>query len=370
MRLDGSPDRPDPEGSGRVRLAAVGDLLLSGELDERLSSDSVFAGVKSTFATCDLVVGNLECTLPGPRMVGVEPRVIAGKRLMQSVIKAQFDAVCMANNHTFDCYEEGFNLVVEALDDGGIARFGAGENIKQASSPAIIERNGLRIAFVAGADARTGPHRLATETAAGVNALEVDRLADDIRRLRQTVHHVIVSLHWGQERLNVPSPQQIQQAQTLVDAGATMILGHHPHVISGWQMHQGAGIIYSLGNFVASDVRYSNGDCLRWNRRERTGCILLAELRSEGVREIRQVPTFDPGLRVRIDESNYARRCIEKANIELRKGITARRYRRKHFWITTARPTIEHLAPNRLIHLRPRHFKNALIRAMESARAG
>ena len=72
-------------------------------------------------------------------------------------------------------------------------------------------------------------------------------------------------------------------------------------MLQGLEFYRGAPIIYSLGNFVADDVYFSDGDAIRWNRTERTGCILLAELSESAVANVRQVPTFDTGRLVELD---------------------------------------------------------------------
>ena len=105
----------------------------------------------------------------------------------------------------------------------------------------------------------------------------MDRLVRQIQELRQHVDHVIVSLHWGEERFLIPSPVQVEQAHALADAGASMVLGHHPHVLQGLEVYRGVPIIYSLGNFVADEVHFTNGDAVRWDRVGQTGCILRAD---------------------------------------------------------------------------------------------
>ena len=202
-----------------------------------------------------------------------------------------------------------------------LRHFGAGMNLDEAAAPAIVEAGGLRLAFLAAVDQRSGPYRFAAEDQWGVAPLDVDRLARQIRDLREQVHHVVVSVHWGEERFLIPSPVQIEQAHAIVDAGASIVLGHHPHVLQGLEFYRGAPIIYSLGNFIADDVYFSDGDAIRWNRTERTGCILLAELSESAVVNVRQVPTFDTGRLVELDR----RRLWIAAHREGESGDCSRR---------------------------------------------
>ena len=139
-----------------------------------------------------------------------------------------------------------------------------------------------------------------------------------------------------------------------------MVLGHHSHVIQGLDIYEGAPIIYSLGNFVANDVYWANGDVMRWNRTERTGCILMAELTRKSVTGVRQIATFDTGRRIKLDQTGFGDRRIARANRALAKGITPRRYRREYLWVKTISPVLDHLRMSKLKHLRLRHFRNGL----------
>ena len=356
-----------------VRFAAAGDILLASPAPGASASsysDSIYGDVKDLFADCDVVLGNLECTLPGVgETVPTEPRVIATPELVRTVKPAGFNVLTLANNHAFDCLAAGFHHVRGLLDELGIAHFGAGDNLEEASRPAVLEANGIRIAFLAAVGRRTGAAHVATTDHWGVAPMDVDRLADDIRRLRDEVHHVILSLHWGEERFLIPSPEQVEQAHRLADAGASMIIGHHPHVIQGMEVYRGVPIIYSLGNLVACEVPYSDGDTLTWNRKERTGCLLLAELTLKDVRHVHQVPAFDSGQSVSIDRTGFGRGLITRANRALSRGVTLGRYRREHLWVKTLKPALRHLLPSELLKLRPAKIRKAIAGILQARRA-
>ena len=167
----------------------------------------------------------------------------------------------------------------------------------------------------------------------------------------------------------IPSPTQIDDARALVGAGASIILGHHPHVLQGMEFHQGAPIIYSLGNFIADEVYFSDGDAIRWNRAERTGCILVAELDAKKVANVRQLPTFDTGRLVEIDESGFGSRRIEKTRRAILHGVTLSRYRREHLWVKTIQPILMHLRWSELKKLRLRQLRQAFRRLLQARHA-
>ena len=93
----------------------------------------------------------------------------------------------------------------------------------------------------------------------------------------------MVSVHWGEEFIQEPAPSEIRLARRLVDAGATLVIGHHPHVLRGIERYGDGCIVYSLGNFVCDMV---------WDDTLRTSMVFECELTPAGVRDVRLVPVF------------------------------------------------------------------------------
>jgi poly-gamma-glutamate capsule biosynthesis protein CapA/YwtB (metallophosphatase superfamily) len=356
-----------------VRLAAVGDLLLCK--DPRATpclrdAALISPGVRAVLAECDVRFANIEFTLAGDgKHVPTEPRVVGEADFVRWVAAAGFNVLTVANNHAFDCLDGGFRQMRAVLDELGLRHFGAGMDLGEATAPAIVEVNGLRLAFLAAVDRRSGPYRFAAERQWGVAPLDVARIARQIDELRRQVHHVVVSVHWGEERFLVPSPTQIEQAHAIVEAGASIVLGHHPHVLQGLEFHRGIPIIYSLGNFAADDVPYTNGDAIRWNRTERTGCILLAEFGESAVVNVRQMPTCDTGRLVELDDSAFGLRRIEKTSRAIARGVSPARYRREHLWVKTIKPVLSHLRWSELKRVRPSHLRRMIQSVFRASRA-
>jgi poly-gamma-glutamate synthesis protein (capsule biosynthesis protein) len=300
--------------------------------------------------------------------VPTEPRVVGNADGVRAIADAGFNIVTLANNHAFDCLDAGFANVRNLLDELGVRHFGAGMNLGEAATPAIVEINGVRLAFLAAVDKRSGPYWFASPDHCGVAPLDMDRLLRQIRELRSTAHHVIVSLHWGEERFWMPSPGQIEQAHAFVDAGASMILGHHPHVIQGMETYHGAPILYSLGNFIADDIHYSDGDVLRWNRTERTGCVFVAEFDGKTVLHASQTPTYDAGECVDVDHDDLGARRIAMTNRAIVRGVTLGRYRRQHLWVKTIQPILVHLRWSELKKIRLRQLGKAFQLLFQSLR--
>ena len=231
-----------------------------------------------------------------------------------------------------------------------------------------MEVKGVRLAFIGTVDLKTGVSDPAGADKFGIAGLEPQGLIDQISRLRDQCDHVIVSLHWGQERFDIPSPDQVELAHALVDAGASLVLGHHAHVLQGRQSYRNAGIFYSLGNFIASEVLYTNGDAITWNRKERTGCILLAELDAERVINVKQIPTCDTGRAVEIDRSGWGEKHIGRLNRLVERGISLKQYRREHFRVNTIIPVLRYFRWSKLKTLRWRHIRKGLASLKHSRR--
>ena len=345
-------------GKKTLRLAAVGDLLLTspdgetpGRGIEALSDDII-----DLFKSCDIVFANLECTLPGSEKINTEPRVLSSETQIRTLSDSGINIVSLGNNHTFDCFDEGFLKLGALLNDMGIRWAGAGMNLEEALNAPILEINGIKLAFLCVVDPSSGMYRFAGKDSSGVAPLETKAVCNIIKRLKQNSDHVIVSPHWGMERFRIPSLMQIEQAKEFVDAGASMVLGHHPHVLQGMEFYREAPVVYSLGNFIANTVYWTSGNHLTWNRFESTGCIFLAEMDSTAVYNARQVPVFDDGKRVTLDQTGWGEACLNKVNHLLKKGVTEKRYRREAFYVATVKPILSHLRWAKFKQIRPMHF--------------
>jgi len=354
-----------------LRLAAVGDFLLTDGQGGAAFRPERLDGVRPLLEACDLVLGNLECTLPGDEgVVATEPRVIATPESIRAAVGSTFRVVTLANNHAFDCFASGFRRVKAVLDDLGVAHVGAGETLAEAEAPAVLDVRGVRVAFLGAVDERTGRTPVATADGPGVAPFDVSRLADRIGDARAEAAHVVVCVHWGEERFRIPSPAQIERGRRLVEAGASLVIGHHPHVVQGMETYLGRSIAYSLGNFIANEVPFTGGDRVTWTRAGRTGAILTADLSADGgVTGATLTPTYDSGSRIEIDRTGFGDRHIARAKRALARGVTLGRYRREYFLVKTVRPALAYLRWSRLRRLRLRHIRKALAGLFHAAKA-
>lgn len=167
-----------------------------------------------------------------------------------------FDVVSLANNHVWDLGEEGLRNTMRLLDKHGIKYCGAGLTAEEASKPAVIEKDGLKIAILAYCmfgNKYLGYVELAGDNKAGVNPLVIEKVVEDIRKAKQRYDKVVVMPHWGREYLFEPLPECITMAKKMIHAGADAVLGSHPHQIQPLVDYKRKPICFSMGNFLFPD---------------------------------------------------------------------------------------------------------------------
>ena len=223
----------------RVTLLAAGDVGLQG--DGSANPLSVLSSLRPPSA---VTVVNLEVALSLRTGHEAEKavRLAAPPARAAWLAEAGVDVVNVANNHVLDLGPAGFDDTLEALHASGVAFCGGG-NPRYPQGQAVVEREGLRLGFLG--------YCLTPFAEQGrfVRCLDAAAACADVRALAEACDAVIVSLHAGVEDSHYPSPLQIRQARQLVEAGATVVLGHHPHVVQGVERWGRGLIAYSLGNF-------------------------------------------------------------------------------------------------------------------------
>lgn len=161
------------------------------------------------------------------------------------------DIVSIANNHALDFGEDAFCDTLETLKEADITGLGGGYNIAEASAPAIRTIGGQTFAFLAATRVSPSYSWYATDSKPGMfQTYDPARLNEAIQAADQTCDHVIVFLHWGIERSQIPEEYQRTLARGYIDAGADLVIGCHPHVLQGFEYYNGAPIAYSLGNYL------------------------------------------------------------------------------------------------------------------------
>lgn len=281
---------PSSNGIVAARLLFVGDLFLGGEfLQAQPTMEdgflTPFKALKPLFSEADLCFGNFESTLDGcgPLREGKGSILNAPSEALAALSYLEFDVLSLGNNHIMDYGAKSLIATKEALAGAGIAVVGAGRDMAEARAHRILPSDGLRVAFLAYTTAEAHVNAvLATETSAGCAPYAWEMIKADLDLAAGVSDLVCVSLHWGYEYSRYPSPAQIALAHRIIDNGAAIVVGHHPHVVQGYERYGQGVIFYSLGNFFFSDYRYKDGLMHRWPDISRTSLIACCEVDSEG----------------------------------------------------------------------------------------
>lgn len=206
--------------------------------------------VRELIAGADLAFANLEGpTPPGWRLHRSGTRFTGDPAQLAGLAGAGIDAVGLANNHIGDAGPAGVNATIAALGRAGIAAFGAGADPAAARRPLLREFAGTRVALLA-YDA-IAPSYAARPGRAGSAPLRAALIRADIAAARRAgARVVIVFPHWGVEYTRGPSAAQRRAARAMIDAGADLVIGNHPHWIGALETYRGRPIWYALGNFT------------------------------------------------------------------------------------------------------------------------
>jgi poly-gamma-glutamate synthesis protein (capsule biosynthesis protein) len=272
-------------------VAAVGDMLFDRQVKALIKSsggEAPLAHVATHLSAADVTVGNLETPLAtsGTRNPVKEPKyAFRGDPAAIDGLKASgFDAVSLANNHALDYGPDALAETIASLDQSGIGHAGAGANSAVAWAPATVTlADGTRVAYLAFTQI-VPPGYLASADRAGVaSARSGNRtVTDAVKAAKKDHDYVLVSFHWGVEYESTATAGQVALAHKAIDAGADMVLAHHPHVIQGVEFYKDRLIAYSLGDFVFDHYSRETGESF----------ILDAQLGPDGVTNATATPVY------------------------------------------------------------------------------
>jgi hypothetical protein len=263
----------------KMKLLAVGDISLIWRNDY-----DPFKYIKPILSEKDILFGNLETVLS-----------VSGKKAEKAVLvntdpgniiyikDSGFDIVNLANNHILDLGVEGFNNTLDVLNSNKIKFIGVGSN-KYTNKYPVIEKNDIRLGFLG----YYSSGFVDTKNNIFINEINEKKIASDIQKIKENCDVVIVSLHWGVEKVFYPSPKQIFFAHNLIEIGANVVLGHHPHVLQGIEEYKDGIIIYSLGNF---QFVYDKQECHgKDSKRTNQTIVLSLDINKKGVEHYDIIP--------------------------------------------------------------------------------
>lgn len=238
-----------------VRIAAVGDIMLGGTAGPEMRKygyDYPFERTRSLLKQAQIVFGNLEGPLTEGGATETPKKYVFRSppdKVAPALARAGFNIVSLANNHSLDYGPQGLEDTRTALEKAGIHGVGAGRNLAEARAPVYMVQGGVTVAFLAYSLTFPEEFWAGPDKPGSAFGHEQDVRAD-VAAARQTADIVVVSFHWGQEGKTELRDYQVQLAHAAIDAGASAVLGHHPHILQAVERYQDGVILYSLGNFA------------------------------------------------------------------------------------------------------------------------
>lgn len=261
-----------------VSLAAVGDIMLGdspyclghgvASVIAREGAAYPFAHVAHILRAADITFGNLETVLSryDPEKDPFSRVQYRGQpEAVEGLADSGFDVLAVASNHTMQHGVSAFEENIGILEHKGILCVGAAVPGYRVGVTRTMEKAGVRFGFGA---FNLRPIQYFVGPPAWPTPCE-ELLLSATEHLRSIADVVVLSLHWGDEFISVPSRKQVTLARRLVRQGADVVLGHHPHIVQGIERYEGALIAYSLGNFIFD----------MWQQRLRQSVVLRLDIR-------------------------------------------------------------------------------------------
>lgn len=237
-------DVPAPSAPPKaIWLRAVGDIMLDRGVARGYQEHDMYAmfdGVRHLLRAPDITFGNLENPVTHGGRRGRKKVILrAHPMTVMALEHAGFDVLALGNNHSGDYGLDAVRDTRDFVERRGIVTMGAEAWVPTGQKHRVIEKNGLRIAFISYMP--WGPKQWTDDAA---------RLAEHVAAAKKDADFVISSFHWGDEYVRRPNDDQRRIAREAVTAGVDLVIGHHPHVTQGIEVIDNVVVAYSLGNFL------------------------------------------------------------------------------------------------------------------------
>ncbi|MFG6147853.1 CapA family protein [Halobacillus sp. B23F22_1] len=241
-----------------IELVATGDVMFEWSLEQTIEEKGPqypFEQVSEQITSADYAITNLETAVTDK---GVKEEKVYNFRTdpenLEGLVRAGFDFVSLANNHTLDYGREGLLDTLSYLHTYNLDYAGAGHNEKEAYQFHTIELNGKTVSLLAFSQVLPSTDWYARGEQTGIaSGYQQERCIELIDKANEMSDYTIVYMHWGKEGEAIPEQETRDYATRMVHAGADAVIGSHPHVLQGFETIEGTPVAYSLGNFLFPD---------------------------------------------------------------------------------------------------------------------
>ena len=255
-----------------VKVLITGDFYGGGRVNDLILNEdyqAIFNDFLPTIKESDIVITNLEAPLTNATKAiqKTGPTIKALPETAKALKSAGFNLLTLANNHIMDFAAPGLNDTLKELEKEEIEYLGAGKSLQEAKQTIFKEVKNYKLAFLNFAE-----NEWATTQGIepGANPLNPVPNYYAIKEAKEKADFVFVIVHGGHEMYSLPSPRVKETYRFFVEAGASAVIGHHTHVISGYEVYKDCPIFYSLGNFVfdrpdKKDPRWNKGIAVQFS---------------------------------------------------------------------------------------------------------
>lgn len=256
-----------------MNIIFTGDLLIDG-VNKKIDFGSK---LRSLIDSSDIVCCNLE----GPITTEKKSIKKVGPVIKQSCDMAKylgdkgFNLCALANNHIMDYGINGLVDTIKSIEKEKISHVGAGVNYEEALKPFIFKKDDVEVCIINVAE--NGFGAITNEQSEGYLYFGHDRFEDDLKKYCDIYKNVILIVHAGCEMFNYPLPEIRNLYKRFIDMGVSLIIGHHPHVLQGYEKYKDGIIYYSLGDFI---FRYNDEVDLN----SKKTCIITVEINEYGIK--------------------------------------------------------------------------------------
>lgn len=256
-----------------AKILSVGDIMFhmpqvksAYQGNGKYSFDDSFKYVKKYISKADISIGNFETVTAGnDKKFSGFPQFNSPKETLLSLKNSGFDIISTANNHSLDQGKEGLINTIKYANEYGLKNLGTYEEEVE-KNYLIEEKNGIKMGFIAYTYGLNGLEFYLSEEELSymVNLIDENKIEEDIKELKKETDIVVISLHWGSEYQREASQEQIDLGHKIIDWGADIVLGSHPHVLQKSEIIKKNGkdsfIIYSQGNFLSNQRKDTMGN--------------------------------------------------------------------------------------------------------------
>ncbi|MBU4176024.1 MAG: CapA family protein [Actinobacteria bacterium] len=289
-----------------VMVAAGGDVNFGDGVTPYLTSNGVdypWANVSDLFSSANIGFVNLECCIStGGTPVPEKEYCFRGPPdAVGGMARAGVDIVSLANNHSKD-YGTGALLdTFTYLEGSGVRWCGGGKDAGEAYECTGLTVHGKTVGFLAFNSIVPSGWPATADSPGCATTWDEERVADSIKSAKSECDYVVSSFHWGIELQTSPTGEQRNLAHLAVDSGADLVLGHHPHVVQGFELYRDRLIAYSLGNFIFSPPREISSKTV----------LLIATIGPEGLVQAKITPVVIRNCRPVLMEGSQARSWLD-----------------------------------------------------------